>query len=289
MRSLFRADNPIFRSESAHYTRSLTRWPVYERRAVIGLLVAMSLLVLVPERGVAFVPFALWALWGFHALVALRLIVASVNTISREYTQQTWEALILTGLSARQIFLGKWYAILKRARFWFILLTVVWMIIAVVLTMKFGRFPYRIPEALLGLLGVVSIPVLAALETLGCTALGIMASAITKRTAAAAVLGGVLRLATAVLLWFSAFWVRSAPPSVVLLGLADAGTFPSIVLMIPGPGDGDFIKYILISLALAAALLASYVVVSVIISLMAIRRSGALRHVYRSNVAVSTG
>src|SRR4051812_19641861 len=201
MRLLFRADNPIFQSESTHYTRSMSRWTVRERRVLIGLLVIMGLLMFTPERRLG-IPVSLFVLWGFHACVALRFIVTGINTISREHTQQTWEALVLTGMSARQIFFGKWLAILKRARSWLILLVVVWFIIAAIVTVEYGGFPFRTDSrVLLPLLGIVMIPILSVLETLGCTALGIMASALTKRTAAA-LFAGVARFAPVALFWF---------------------------------------------------------------------------------------
>ena len=118
-----RAANPIQHHETLHQQRSGRRLPIRERWLIAGMLVIVVLLLLIPDDGVLDFPIPLWVLWIFHSIVAFRLVLAGLNTISREHTAQTWEALILTGVSARQIFMGKWRAVLWRMRAWPISLT----------------------------------------------------------------------------------------------------------------------------------------------------------------------
>jgi hypothetical protein len=289
---LIRRSNPILHNETLHQQRSTLRLPIRERWLVVGLLVIVALLMLIPDEGVLDYPIALWALWIFHALVALRLIMAGLNTISREHTAQTWEALILTGVSARQIFMGKWRAVLWRMRGWPILFALVWFAIAILFTVRYpSDEPLTHTQALLFFIGMLSIPVLSVLETLCCTALGIMASAVTRRYAAAAIVASVIRFAPVALFFIPAYASRfSSTPDYpfMFFGLADGGTVPTLLLIIPSPDDWIFRNGVL-SLVVAVGLLVALLIASVIISLMAIRRSGALRHSYGSNVTLTTG
>ncbi len=285
------SSNPILHNETLHQQRSTPRLPIRERWLIVGIVVIGVGLMFIPDDGMDF-PISLWVLWIFHGVVALRLIVAGLNTINREYTAQTWEALILTGVSARQIFMGKWRAVLWRTRAWPIMLALVWSAIAILLTVRFAPSAPLTPlQAILFLVGMLFIIVLSALESLCCTALGIMASAVTRRYAPAAIVAGVIRFAPVALFFIPAYASRfTGTPEYpfVFFGLADAGTVPTLLLIIPSSDDW-IIRNGLLSLAVAVGLLADFLIASVIVSLVAIRRGGALRHVYGRNVAVTIG
>src|SRR5438128_2332293 len=127
MAILTRVDNPILWQEVTHQERSIPRW--MQRIGVLGIILLASALLYTfttlskidaPTREVALI-----VIWIVHSATAVRAIVAGANTISREHVGLTWDALVLTGVSARLILLGKWRAALWRVRGWALALGVV--------------------------------------------------------------------------------------------------------------------------------------------------------------------
>src|SRR4051812_22370417 len=55
------------------------------------------------------------AVWVVHTATIFRCISFGVYAMSREYEGQTWEPLIMTGVSIPQIIIGKWRATLRRS------------------------------------------------------------------------------------------------------------------------------------------------------------------------------
>lgn len=104
--------------------RSL-RWLKYEKLLLIGTLVLFILTVSLTFSSRQGLTFEILILWGMRIALALRAIIATTNLISHEHANQTWESLILTGISARQIYVGKCSAALRSL--WGIALTVVLM------------------------------------------------------------------------------------------------------------------------------------------------------------------
>src|SRR5262249_13768334 len=147
---------------------------------------------------------ALFVIWIVHIMTAVRAVVAGANAISREHVGQTWDALGLTGVSARKILFGKWRAALYSIRSWVLGLGVVrlamlpvfmialvhryiWFQFGLYYTGGTGSSTYAstyfpdaqftwVPEA--ALLAVVMVVLLTVLEALTCTALGLAASAL---------------------------------------------------------------------------------------------------------------
>ena len=64
--------------------------------------------------------FAIGTVWFAQAVVAIRCIAAGANVISREHMSQTWDTLVLTGISARKILMGKWLAVLRQVVPWMV-------------------------------------------------------------------------------------------------------------------------------------------------------------------------
>src|SRR5262249_21681604 len=64
----------------------------------------------------------LYIIWLAQVVTVVRAITAGGNTISREHVGLTWDTLVLTGVSARQILLGKWSAALQRLGPWMLAL-----------------------------------------------------------------------------------------------------------------------------------------------------------------------
>lgn len=128
-------DNPVMRAELKHQrhvmrtSRSGWFWIVL---AVVMLLPAFLSALTVIVAGLLRInllpvvftpPFNLVANIGLVSLVimhfALYIVVTLVtlalaaSSITREQTSRTWESLLLTEMSARQIVLGKWWATLR--------------------------------------------------------------------------------------------------------------------------------------------------------------------------------
>lgn len=51
---------------------------------------------------------------ALHFMLMYRALALTANSITRETQGSTWELLVLTGLDARQIVLGKWWATVRR-------------------------------------------------------------------------------------------------------------------------------------------------------------------------------
>ena len=49
----------------------------------------------------------------FHLSVSVRTLLLASNAIGREKQSDNWESLVLTGVDARRLILGKWWAVIK--------------------------------------------------------------------------------------------------------------------------------------------------------------------------------
>lgn len=264
MTALSRKSNPVFWQEITHQRRAAPR------RTLIGKIVPplflLAILIGVPlslsDPVIAFRhsrDLALVSIWIVHALVAVRCIIAGANTVSREHVAQTWDSLVLTGLSARQILLGKWFAALRRAAPWIVALGTVRLAMLPVLMMavlhRFAYFSYRrysygygygyddpvlptvewLPWATFA--AVILTVVITLVEAACCTMLGIFASAAFKRGALAGAVAFAIRFApVAIFAGFTRYelgaasyrWYRFAP-----FAFADGGTSPLYMLILP--------------------------------------------------------
>ncbi|MEP7288330.1 MAG: hypothetical protein ABI947_21475 [Chloroflexota bacterium] len=212
MEVLAQTDNPVFWQEISHQQRSMPRH--LRRWWAVGFVVLVLMIVGValtlgtydfPTRELA-----IYMIWLVHAVTVVRALVAGSNAISREHVGQTWDALILTGVSARQILFGKWRAALRQAAPWIVALGTIRLamlpIFMIALTVRFAwaifitnssnysaasssGIPYYVPDPVFeftwvpwaAVLAVVASVVLSILEGLACTALGLAASAIARR------------------------------------------------------------------------------------------------------------
>lgn len=265
MAALSRRRNPVFWQEITHQQRSAPRRTWIGK--IVPPLLLLAILIGVPlslsDPIIAFRhsrDFALVAIWVTHAIVAVRCIIAGANTVSREHVAQTWESLVLTGMSARQILLGKWFAALRRAAPWILALGTVRLAMLPVLMMgvlhRFAYFSYRryysysynygyddavmptvewLPWATFAAVALTVIITLV--EAACCTMLGIFASTAFRRGALAAAVAFVIRFApVAIFAGFTRYelgaasyrWYRFAP-----FAFADGGTSPLYMLILP--------------------------------------------------------
>src|SRR5689334_142060 len=112
-------NNPIEWQE----TRQQSRQSAQTRLGVwfgLGLLVVSvgSIALTLGNIGTPTQQLAVYVIWVVHAITASRAISAGANAISREHVGKTWDSLVLTGVSARQILIGKWLGVLNRVSGW---------------------------------------------------------------------------------------------------------------------------------------------------------------------------
>jgi hypothetical protein len=252
---------------------------------------------------------ALITIWIVHALTAARCVAAGANAISREHVGQTWDTLILTGVSARHILLGKWEGVLRLSAPWMLLLsTVRLMMIPIFMFALVNRFAWRaggsvtsypgygtptgvewVPWA--ALLAVVMTVVLTVLEVLACTAVGLAASALVRRGWLALITAMIVRFTpVALFAAFTRYEVGAAPSWRVLrfpyLGLADSGSAPLYQLSLPLTGwTQDAHAGALPSLLMVTLFLAMLTLGGLLAAWWAIRRDGALPHQPRPAVS----
>jgi hypothetical protein len=307
MAILARLDNPILWQEFTHQERGGPRWMRWGQ--VLGiLLIAMAMgytLLSLAQIDAPTRELALFIIWIVHSATAVRAIVAGANTVSREHVGQTWDALVLTGVSARRILLGKWRAALWRVRGWALVLGVVRLamlpIFMLALINRFVYFngyrygsssnsygyPYTVeftwvPEATL--LAVFMTVVLTTLDVLCCTALGLAASALFRRGSLATTAAILVRFMPVTLFAaFTRYEIGAAPSYRVLrftpFALADGGTSPIYQLTLPlMPWTQGRHFEALPGLFLATALIVSLLLCGVVVAFAAIRLTGALPH-----------
>lgn len=304
MAVLARLNNPILWQEYTHQQRSGPRWMRWGTTVSVLAVVASLTYVLYtlgqpdqPTREAA-----LFIIWVTHVLVATRCIVAGANAISREHVAQTWDALVLTGVSGRRILFGKYRAALARVGGWALALGVVRLVMLPIFIMAFinrvGYFRYwrfnsttyeyqnwtfeLVPESVI--LAVTMTVGLTLLEVLCCTALGLASSAVFRRGSTATAAAMLIRFApVALFAAFTRYELGAATPWRMMrfapFALADGGTSPLYQLILPvlpwtrnrhiDALPGLFLATLLILLTLGIALTIAFV---------AIRRTGALPH-----------
>jgi hypothetical protein len=154
----------------------------------------------------------IWDLW-----LMFRTLVMSANSIARERNGQSWELLLLTGLSARQIVRAKWRAVIRQQWKDYALLAIMRIGAVSFLAMSFdvaltpGRPPYfsygRYGPAVephittvfgiaisIVLLSAVIIAVLTMLNLMFTAACGIVGGSLAQRTSLAMSYGVGVRL-----------------------------------------------------------------------------------------------
>ena len=115
------------------------------------------------------------------------------EAFAHERENDTWESLLLTGVSTRQILLGKWAVVLGRLRLWTLILLGSWYAGADLLFFRFNSFGGRFSVARF-LIGNAAIPFLAVLEILCSSAIGMAASAVVRRGTWSALAGLAVRV-----------------------------------------------------------------------------------------------
>ncbi len=243
---------------------------------------------------------AVYVIWIVHAVTAARAISAGANAISREHLGKTWDSLVLTGVSTRQILMGKWLGVLNRTAGFMTLFGVVRLVMLPVFMLSLvyryawfngGSVSQFYGDRLVDLVGwvpwaavvaVVMSVVLSVLEVLTCTALGMAASAWTRRGWTAMIVAFCIRLLpVALFAGFTRYEIGNGPYWRVLsfpvLSLADAGTGPLWQLALPLTGwTRETHLSALPGLIMATVLLLIILIVSLTATWWAIRRDGAL-------------
>jgi hypothetical protein len=140
---------------------------------------------------------------ALYVVVTLVTLGLSSNSISREKQGKTWDALLLTGVDARQLVWGKWWATMRTfwkdiALVWMLRLSmIVWLIVV-----TDGEFIYRLvvpqfsPELAYLLVGAFMVAAYTLLDAMLTAALGQIAALADRRTGIVVFLALVIRLLT---------------------------------------------------------------------------------------------
>jgi hypothetical protein len=292
--------NPILWQESLFQNANTLRW----RRWVVWLggmllvgVIALAAYSLTTLDGSSR-DIAIFTIWITHALVVIRAIAAGANTISREHTALTWDTLVLTGVSARQILFGKFLAVLDRLGSWMLVLGAVRLVFLPILMMAFvirystvmrgnGNLYYTqvtTPELVLWacVLAVIFTVVLTMLEVASSVALGMAASGVLKRGWTALVAAITIRfIPVALFAVFTRYEVGDGPSWRLLrfppLSLADSGSAALYQMVLPNTvWTSQAPVAALPGVAMVAVMLLLFLSVSLLIAYWSICRSGAL-------------
>ncbi len=296
-------DNPIEWQESRQQTHRSTGIRLSMWLGLALLVIAVTAIVLTLDNfSTPTQQLAIYLIWIVHAVVASRAISAGANAISREHVGKTWDSLVLTGVSARQILIGKWLGVLNRVSGWMLIFGAVRIVMVPVFMMSLlYRYAWfnggvsvsqyygdRLPTpigwvAWATILAVVMSAMLAVLEVAACTALGMAASAWTRRGWTAMIAAFCIRLVpVALFAGFTRYQMGTGPYwrtlSFPALSLADAGTGPLWQLSLPLTGwtINEHVTA-LPGLATATLMLIWFTVLSLSAAWWAIRRDGALQ------------
>ena len=321
MAILKKLDNPILSKEHTYFQRIGRRWRYWE--FLIGIVLTAFALIFIlsmlnsnvgytlnrTSRNTSFF-FILMSVWVVHTTVIIRAILAGVSVISREHVGQTWESLVLTGVSVRQILFGKLRAALRTVMPWMLILGILRVVILPLITYyTIQRITLRclanaaasyangstyyvssfctqmdwVPWAWIAAPLVAVL--LTMLEVVACVSLGLAASAITRRSVTAAVLAISVRfLPVAAFAGFAIYevgdsgwffrYLRYSP-----FTIADGGM--SGLLQLVNPTGYRFAGSqidALPGLLGVALMLGIFVIGSWYTSLWVLRRGGALSH-----------
>lgn len=248
---------------------------------------------------------AIYVIWIVHMITASRAIAAGSNAISREHVGKTWDSLVLTGINARQILIGKWLGVLHRVAPWMLALGSVRLLMIPVFTVAmmnrflyfslynsqsnyggYGSYPPQIMPiswvAWAAFAAVLFTVLLTVLEVMTCTAIGLAASAVLRKGWTAMILAFCIRFTPVILFGaFTRYEVGTGRLFRVLrfpyLSLADGGTAPLYMLTLPYSFRTQTVHLdALPSVLMAGVLLGGMLVVALAVTWWAIRRDGAL-------------
>jgi hypothetical protein len=305
--SLAQTDNPILWQETTHQQRGAPRWMRWG--ALIGLTtaalcVAFTWWLYDTSNGYPAMQMALYLVWIIQAMTAVRAVAAGANAISREHVGLTWDALVLTGVSVRLILFGKWRAALRSMRVWLLMAGVVRIAMLPIFSLGilktyasfYGQNSYSsyyrettfewVPWA--WILAVVASVALTTVDLLCCTAIGLAASAVIRRGILASIIAVAIRFLPVI--FFSAFMRYQLGPTFFWrwwgrteFSLSDGGTSALMVLALPSmPWTYGDHEQALPGLILAGVMFVTLLLVSLCVTWIAIRRTGALPHLKRT-------
>ncbi len=240
--SLIATDNPILKRELIYQARTTSPWRRRETSVLVIAALIVFILCMAGDDDRAFLPPELLIVWAVQAATIFYVIIQSANALGREYHDQNWDSLVITGISARQIFWGKLRALVYDFRRWWVLLAVVRFIAAFIVTGKatvYGNDTWNASAFLISMglvvLSIVFMIVLSGLEIVCCVALSLAANALVWQRALSTMVALTIRFAPVFIFAFAvaANWERPGGSSALYLqfGVADGGTVPAIVLL----------------------------------------------------------
>ncbi len=256
MNRLARWDNPVFRRELIRLKRRTTSHPFQSLLIIFALAGILSslfvlLLSMYPSaygEHLIWMFYPAWTIWVIYAVTVSQTIIASIGILGAEYTYQTWEPLIITGISARRIMVGTWLAALHRVRGWIFFLVIARIAVLpvyLIVSAKVAPFecqyfsgnciwqPFVYSTG--WILAITTTVIFTLLDILCCSIIGLAASVIMRHSRFAATFAVLLRFSPLIIFMMfgfndNNFWEWWAAPA---FALVDGGTAPAIQLIMP--------------------------------------------------------
>lgn len=212
--SLVKPNDPIFRAELAHQGRTLPRrrrWVRQMLRFILYLSFVLAYLFLGVEiAAVLFnydpepllrslnvarvLPVTVAVI--LHFSLMLQALAKSADSIARERQGNNWDMLVMTGIDARSIILGKWWAIVRSMWPGYVTLVLLRIPVIIWLTAETSRRSYAYnylfqtppqrfpPEAYMFILAALYIFMMTAVNLLFTAACGVSAISARSRSSA---------------------------------------------------------------------------------------------------------
>ncbi|MCA0454700.1 MAG: hypothetical protein LCI00_12075 [Chloroflexi bacterium] len=146
-------DNPILRAEIAYQRRNIPRglqW--FDRFGVVVVALGVSFVLLyLPAANNRYGIYMMAdtklvvILWVSQLAVILRGLFAGLNTMRHQHGRQALDILALTGISTRQMFIGKWWAALYQLRGWLLALGIIKLTALALMTLEVILYVYVRP------------------------------------------------------------------------------------------------------------------------------------------------
>ncbi len=152
------AQNPITHAERTyqqgmyqaprHWLRTVTKWLVVAISLIVfGMAFVTSYTDTNPavliEQYAPLMALLIIVAAGYHIYLMFHTMILAANSISREKEGLTWDLLVLTGINARQIVRGKWWAIIQLQFRRYLLLSLLRTGVAIVLGVAIGSYTYK--------------------------------------------------------------------------------------------------------------------------------------------------
>lgn len=123
--------NPVFQADDALFRRSRHRLFTFSKSPLLILFCLGILVTIIPffayiqSTDAAVLIGLTIAVYSCQMIITVRTLLLAANSMSNTRQPERWDLLILTSLDARQILLGKWWAVVRYTWKWHVFASVI--------------------------------------------------------------------------------------------------------------------------------------------------------------------